>query len=359
MNSKNLYRWLAALVLSGLIAGGGGGVNASPPASGIKPGVTTTQNGLIITWTAPELEIFTDREDKARFNMPGCEVLEQPGAPYLPVLNELITLPPGADPQVHIEIIQESTAPIPDELAIAPALEGVIRNPDVEVVGGGYKSIPAAPSLSFDPVEIEILGVMRGVNLARVTFYPVRPVQDELRITEFIQARIDYNAPNTRTYGATSPLDPLQASLAGKVINPSQLQPSTRAPSQPSLLMAPQASSQTVIIEIKKRGLYEITYQDLQSAGFPVNAVNVNNLSLYRSGAVPGDQLQDVAMSWQGNGDQTFENWESILFYAEPRLNRWTDTDTYLLKKETKPGNAWSTDRQIHHPFLLGGLLLS
>ena len=32
---------------------------------------------------------------------------------------------------------------------------------------------------------------MRGITLARVTFYPVRPVHDELRITEHIQARID------------------------------------------------------------------------------------------------------------------------------------------------------------------------
>ncbi len=151
---------------------------------------------------------------------------------------------------------------------------------------------------------------MRGITLARVTFYPVRPVQDELRITEYIQARIDYNAPTARTYGATSPLDPLQESLAGSVINPGHLQPSAKTPSQSSLTMAPQASSQTAIIEVKKRGLYEITYNDLEKIGFPVGSVNVHNLTLYRSGEKAGDELQEVGLAWQGNGDQTFQHGE-------------------------------------------------
>jgi len=344
MDFTKLYRWLAALVLSGLIAGGSGGANASPSASGIKPGVETSQNGLSITWTAPEAEITTDQDGKTRYIMPGFDVLEEPGLPVLPVTSELITLPPGADPQVYIESIQESAVPLPEQLALGRIPEGIIKSPDGEVIGGDYVSPLAAVTFSPNPIEIEHLGVMRGVNLASVKFYPVRPVGDELRITRFLQARIDFNIPSGRAFGTESPLDPLQESLMSKVINPGQLQPAARVPIQTGLYSsAPQAASETAIIEVKTRGLYKITYQDLIAAGFPANSVNTSNLTLYRSGANAGEPLQKVAVFWEGNSDQTFENWEKILFYAEPRYNRWVDFDTYLLKEEDEAGKRIAT----------------
>ena len=150
MQFPKLYSWLAALVLSGLIAGGGSGVFASPTAPGIKPGVETTQNGLTITWTAPELEILTDQEGLVWFRMSGFNELEQSGVPYLPVTSELIALPPGADPQIHIETIQERTAPLPGSLALAPAPEGVIRSKDGEIIGGGLNPrTPRSPLLTI------------------------------------------------------------------------------------------------------------------------------------------------------------------------------------------------------------------
>ena len=101
--------------------------------------------------------------------------------------------------------------------------------------------------------------------------------------------------------------------------------------------MAPQASSQTAIIEVKKRGLYEITYNDLEKIGFPVGSVNVHNLNF--TALEKRREMNCRKLGWHGRGMGIKPpRGESILFYAEPQFSRWADFDTYLLREEDNPG---------------------
>ncbi|WP_343424568.1 hypothetical protein [Candidatus Amarolinea dominans] len=46
-------------------------------------------------------------------------------------------------------------------------------------------------------------------------------------------------------------------------------------------------------------------------------------------------------MQWDGNGnsaDPSFQAGERLLFYADPRFSRWTNTDVYYLTVGDQPG---------------------
>ncbi|MBK9231123.1 MAG: hypothetical protein IPO15_09730 [Anaerolineae bacterium] len=49
----------------------------------------------------------------------------------------------------------------------------------------------------------------------------------------------------------------------------------------------------------------------------------------------------EIAMQWDGNGnsaDPSFQAGERLLFYADPRFSRWTNTDVYYLTVGDQPG---------------------
>ena len=43
-------------------------------------------------------------------------------------------------------------------------------------------------------------------------------------------------------------------------------------------------------------------------------------------------------MQWDGDGDAVFEADERLLFVADPRFSRWTNTDEYYLAVGDRPG---------------------
>ena len=83
-------------------------------------------------------------------------------------------------------------------------------------------------------------------------------------------------------------------------------------------------------------GLTAITYKALNAIGFPVDSADPHFLHLMHAG-------NEVAVEWDGNDDTHFEPGERLLFYAEPRFSRWTNTDVYFLWRDTTPGLRMSS----------------
>jgi len=327
---NKFYRWFAALVTIGLIAGGSGGVKASPPASGSNFTVDQTENGLIINWTVPAPEIFTDPDGKVRVLIPGFILGDDPGHYLLPAASKLIGLPIISEPELTIMEIDQSTIPLQGELAYAPVPEGVTRNSDGLVIGGDMSLAEKPVEKTYEPVEFEILGVMRGFNLARLTFYPVMPEGDHLRVISNIKFSVNYPAGAPRSLNPSAPSDTLQETLMRKVINPDHLQfssPGTVGLKSPT--PGTSAVNGQAIIKVNQRGITKITYAELSSKGMPITIPG--NVHMYRSGEKPGDPEQEIALI-QDDPNSRF------LFYADPRFSRWTDYDTYILQEETSPG---------------------
>jgi hypothetical protein len=314
---------------------------ASPPALSVRPTVTASADGLLVDWRAPEASIVSRADGTVDILLPGYAQTALPGAPALPYISVLVAVPPGAMPALRVVLVEETDRPLPGPLALAPFPAGVQRDAAGLPIGGDFSPAPSAQltqSNEGESVVLESAGVTRGVPLARLVFYPARPVgnapQARLRLTTHVRVSLTFAGQGASLSRAASP-DPLFAALRSAVINPEQVQPVA------STLQNPPAESQTKIqnlndagsawtIQVTMPGLTAITYEALAGVGFPVASADPHSLHLARAGT-------EIAAEWDGDGDASFEPGERLLFYAEPRFSRWTSTDVYILWQNALP----------------------
>ena len=332
-----LHEGCIGLIALGSALYGSAGVEAraSPPALSVRPTVTATANGLLVDWRAPEAPIVSHADGTVDILLPGYSQTALPGAPTLPFISVLVALPSGTMPALQVVLVEETEKPLPGPLALAPFPAGVQRDAAGHLIGGDFSPAPSAqPTQSNEggPVVLESAGVTRGVHLARLVFYPARPIgkypQAHLRVTTHVRVSLTFAAQGASLSRAPSS-DPLLAALRSAVINPEQVQPIA------STLQNPPAETQTKIqnlndagsawtVQVTTPGLTAITYEALAAAGFPVASTDPHTLHLARAGT-------EIAAEWDGDEDASFEPGERLLFYAEPRFSRWTSTDVYLL----------------------------
>jgi len=175
------------------------------------------------------------------------------------------------------------------------------------------------------PLDVEEAGVMRGVRLARLRFFPARPEGQGWRIVTALRARL--RLPAALGIGAQrSPTDdPLLRALAGQVLNPEAVR---RAPAHVLTADAQASALPRVLLDVAVPGLVAITRAALLRTGFPVGSPHTLRLR-------QGDA--EVLMLWEGDGDDAFEDGERLLFYAAPRFSRYADHDTWILEDTGAP----------------------
>lgn len=307
----------------------------------LEPAVTVLSDGVRVSWQAPEL-LWEETDDGAvKGIMPDFDSLHEPGKPILPISSVLVAVPPGAEPQLTIETNNETAVSLPATLALAPKPEGVIRDAGGQIIGGDF--VVATEAIAFAPpvVAYEDAGVVRGVRLARLTFYPLRPISDGVLITTNVTVRLDFNrkdGPNLDDFENTeglSQLDSLQKSLTAMVVNPGHIQPQTPPLAALSQISGGSANV-TAMIEVSQPGITTVTYDDLVAGGYPLATINPQNVHLVRDGT-------EVRIEWNGDGDSSFEQGERFLFYADPHFSRWTHSDSYMLWAENAPGLRMTT----------------
>lgn len=317
-----------------LVSPAGNRAAASLPAARDEPGlqVVAVEDRLILEWQAPEVALSLRPDGSVRVEMPGFSQVSQPGAPRLPFAAALVALPAGARPSLEIGRVQAVEAALPGPLALAGAPLGVRRAPDGLVYGGEFAPAPAAP-FHPAPLELQMLGALRGIRLARLVFYPALPAAGGLRLVQRVEATLRFNAPARPLPLAEGASDSLLGLLEAQVVNPQHLQraaPSTYTPTAPrnSPVGAPLAA-----VEVSQTGVVALSHDALASAGVPPGQVNPNGLHLSRAGV-------ELPFEWEGDSDDLFEAGERLLFFAEPRFSRWTNADVYLLSLAETPGAA-------------------
>ncbi|HEY4688485.1 MAG TPA: hypothetical protein VIK33_04180, partial [Anaerolineae bacterium] len=347
----------------------GGEAHASPPMLDPRPGVAVTGDGLSLEWRVPPVQIAAQADGTLRIDIAGYRQIDQPGQVRLPYTSVLIALPPDAQPAIAIVQHDEIDLPLTGPLAVARRPEGVLRDASGQIVGGEYAPVhpgvrQGVNSLAEDTksaeadcpsgVCLEELGHMRGVRLARLTFYPARPEENRLRVTTYIRVSVVFNsvlrapslndgsAGRAQPEGCTPPNceppdDPLLSAIRSAVVNPDHVQPAPRDTFRipHSAFHIPQSSitnpQSAFAIEVSSPGLTALAYSALQAAGFPVSTANPFNLHLTRAG-------NEIAAEWNGDADTAFEPGERLLFYADPRFSRYSTTDVYFLSVEATPG---------------------
>ena len=199
----SLQKYLVGLIVLGCV------LSSSVPAQALavlpepgivpRPTVVQTKDGLTLDWriSTSLVHIVPRADGTLDVTLPGASQTAQPGLPQLPFDSALITVPPNETPTLRILIAEEQTIPLPahGKMALAPLPSGVQRDANGRVIGGAFSPTSTAISSTTEQVvTLEPVGVMRGVRLARVTFYPVRPVGGQLyvRVTTHLRVSITF-----------------------------------------------------------------------------------------------------------------------------------------------------------------------
>ena len=122
-----------------------------------------------------------------------------PGSAELPVLEELIIIPFGAEASINILNQEEEIISLSDydlENMIFPSQPSISKSVNAEQVPFYFNEEYYSRN-SFnetDLVKIELLGKMRGQQLARLSVSPFKynPTTNELKITTKIEVKINF-----------------------------------------------------------------------------------------------------------------------------------------------------------------------
>ena len=265
------------------------------------PRCSAIADGLILEWRAALPDLTRRADGTVAVTIPGYAQTDTPGMPQLPLTSELVALPPGARPTLEIIQAEATDLPLPGPLQLAPRPAGVRRDAEGNVIGGAFAASTDTPcgeaqgcsDESDQPVTLTLLGTMRGVSLARLSFSPVRPVANQLRVTTHIQVVLKFNAnasegeASWQRPAGFAPSDPLLEVLKRSVINPEQVQPSplSSAPAPPVAAMTPrQTGSPRAILSVAQPGLTAISYASLAAIGFPLAGIDPQLFHLTRAG---------------------------------------------------------------------------
>jgi len=311
-----------------------GNLHPSPARASPVIGLTisNTLQGLSIDWTAPSVQISLQAGGVSRITLPGFEQLKQPGVPEVPFSAVLIAIPQGGEAILEIQQVEETLIPLSAPVARAGRPQGVLRSEAGQAIGGAFTPSPEIVSFSPPPLALETVGVLRGIQIARLIFYPARPIGTDLRLTTRVRASLSFNLPVSSPAHLVPSRDPLVEVLKSAVVNPRDVVQSPRMVVTPAPEpLKTDVSSTKAAIEVGQTGLTQITYENLSSSGFPVTSVNPLNLHLSRAG-------KEVAYEWDGDGDAKFELNERLLFYAAPRFSRYASFDVYFVEERDSPG---------------------
>jgi hypothetical protein len=309
---------------------------ASPP----EPTVVRADNdSLVLTWRAPAFSVQRMRgEDGVLHSVVearGWPTSDIPGEPALPYASAVAVVPPTGEITLDVESSSAETTPLslPLKAEPAPQVPEAYRQPGVVPPSWEPKA-----RATDRPVSLEELGWLRGHRLVRLTFFPVR-YDDErgtLEVAEEIRVRLRFAQPPEEsleprlTTAEAAGSDPFAALLEDVVVNPEQIQDFAREAevtgSRAAPLSATADGAPRYKIAVGEEGLYELTYETLRDAGFPLDQAP-RGLQLRHAG-------EDVAYQWEGDGDDAFEAGERILFYARPSPSRWAAHDVYWLSAE-------------------------
>lgn len=162
--------------------------------------------GFDVSFAAQKLELKEIQTKSGSFDeisIPGFSHSNTVGEPKLPMLRKLIYAPLGAEVRYSINSQDRGQySPEKSNLVnrIIPAQEPVSKSADPEQLPFAYHQAAYSRNAftNREPVEIHELGIMRGVRLLALDFYPVsyNPVTGELQIVKNLDVKVDFINPD-------------------------------------------------------------------------------------------------------------------------------------------------------------------
>ena len=304
--------------------------------------LSTSSEAIVLELTVPEFTVETagaDGQPCQVLKVPGFAENDEPGRPRLPQRGAMLGVPANAALQLEVvesEIVQlpEHYQLCPGEAPIASWEAGQDGPPDIL----GYQALRDESFYLTDqfspvePVQLAATGFVRSQRVASLRFQPFQynPVTGELRYYSRLRLRLSFLAGSSRKRLALAATDegPFEASLRLTLVNYEQARGwRVRPEGESQRTTLPDALAEdgrAFKLLVDQDGMYRVTYDDLQAAGFPLDGLVPASLRLHNRG-------QEAAIYVAGEQDGQFNPGDFFLFYGQNPRSKYTDTNVYWL----------------------------
>ncbi|MBS1250136.1 MAG: Gingipain R2 [Chloroflexi bacterium] len=247
-----------------------------------------------------------------QIQIPRGQTLAQAGFPELSFYSTLINIPSQAE--VHVQITAQDSIPLPGPFYIPPAPSPL--PPEGDLSPGQTQRVPKESIYAQDtlfpenPVQLGEDAWMRDQRLVPLRVFPFQynPVQGDLVWYKTLRVEITFSE-TARNAPSASPLGDVSS---GTTANTPQAQVGAQSSQVPlsTPLTEPTLTETAYKITVNQDGIYRVTYADLQGAGMDVDNVDPAQFKLTCQG-------QEIAIHVEGEGDNGFDDGDTITFYGQ------------------------------------------
>ncbi|MFQ5612634.1 MAG: C25 family cysteine peptidase [Anaerolineae bacterium] len=320
------------------------GFSPPPPASGVGYSLRVLEmdeSGLVLEFRLLDFSLEERWHEGVVYQtvaVPGLTSLTGPGQPQLPGLGTLLGAPAAGVAEIRIletEVVRRDGLRLLPTPALAFDESGQNQIETFTLDADLYTSDAPFPGAL---AEVGLTGRLREQPVAQVRLYPFQynPARQTLVIYRRLRVQVVFAPSPTRQADApgskSRPATPYEQLLRGTLLNYAGLsQPPAQAVSQLTSQPIAQAPSPALKIFVEEDGLYQITYTDLQNAGFNLSGVDPRWLQL----TVGGD---DVPIYVSGEADGVFDPGDWLEFYGTAITTDFATRNVYWLTAGEGPG---------------------
>ncbi len=307
-------------------------------------------------------EVQSDGKSYTRVSLPDLLINNQPGYPALPVKILHFAVPIGSE--VEVEVLQGRATEISIDDPVIPFAKTEVRRFDVDLASSEpgaiekyrvYQPEPAVYSNnSAYPAQLAGItsdGMFRNQRVISVAVYPIQfnPVTNHLLAYDEIEVNLNFNGDihfNERAELDSPDAEQLFQTL---LVNYEQGLKWRAADDQITAnqttgelnnwpLWRPPRNSWR--IQVSQAGMQQITYDMLAAAGGLPSEVDPNYFMLFYGG-------QMIPCFINGEDDGWFDSNDSIIFYGEEKLEKYSNLNTYWLVLADSPTGLMPGTRDL------------
>jgi hypothetical protein len=290
-------------------------------------------NGLVLELEVPAFQAVETQSDTgpcSRVDLPGWDIVGEPGTPAVPARVLLLALPPGASPTLtvlakgeerverDVDLCPAATAlPSPESADPAQPLEALRMDPSAYAI---RQYLPAEMARWGES------GMIRSQRVAQLLVQPYQynPVERSLRYPAWVRVRVEYGAPPLLNGVGPVEEGEYEAVLAGSLLNYADGKAWRVRPRTAPALSAAAVVQPAYKLTVTQDGMVRVTYAELAAAGVPVDSLDPRTLRLERGGLV-------VDILVEGESDGVFDPGDAVVFYGQKENTHYAGTAVYWL----------------------------
>ena len=308
---------------------------------------------LETSWQDLLLEpVEVDGKSYVRVSFAGWASLSSEGKPALPVYVEQIGVPFGAE--VTVEVTPGPAHRIALEVPVVPAATKVI-NEEQPLDAAADGNLPAYKDLLLEDADVyggwgiypgrlaEISGdfILRQQRIVGVSAYPVQydVSAGELVVYETLNVHVGFTGGTAARRSLLKDSAAYEELLQGELLNYGQAlsfrsaertaPPATDDAAPMDALLNGGTSDWTPPdpgwrVRVKADGMYRLTYEELATAGVPVDSLESSTLQLFNRG-------QEVALREELGADGIWNAGDYLVFYGQALDTKYTAENIYWL----------------------------